>query len=182
MKTKLSFLLAALLLISTGAFAQSGETPLKGDVNEDGKVDVADINAIIKIMKDAGGTAEAPTYYWYVGQTDPSTMSSISPIVTNNSSPGWRKIGNILPNYSKTNKLWDGTIVITVGTQRVPGYLAIPMKSDGITSAAVPRDGADNDGTTVGMYTKYITLTIEGVKYQIFKSEGNLRSFDINVF
>ena len=41
---------AAMLLVSVSAFAQSGETPLKGDVNEDGVVDVADINAIISII------------------------------------------------------------------------------------------------------------------------------------
>ena len=33
---------AAMLLVSAGAFAQSSETPLKGDVNEDGKVNVYD--------------------------------------------------------------------------------------------------------------------------------------------
>ena len=63
------------LLLSVSAFAQSGETPLKGDVNEDGKVDVADINAIIKIMKDAGGTGGETVYYWYAGQTPPTSIS-----------------------------------------------------------------------------------------------------------
>lgn len=67
MKTKFMMLLAAMLL-SASAFAQSeNNEPLKGDVNGDGKVDVADINEIIKIMKEAGGTAETPTYYWYLG-------------------------------------------------------------------------------------------------------------------
>ena len=55
MKTRIMTMLTALLL-SVSAFAQSGETPLKGDVNEDGKVDVADINAIIKIMKNMAHT------------------------------------------------------------------------------------------------------------------------------
>ena len=44
MKTKTKFLLAALvMLFSIGAKAQSGSTPIKGDVNGDGVVDVADI-------------------------------------------------------------------------------------------------------------------------------------------
>ena len=51
------------VLLNTCVFAQSVETPLKGDVNEDGKVDVADINAVIQIMKDAGGTFEVPVEY-----------------------------------------------------------------------------------------------------------------------
>ncbi|MBR6894199.1 MAG: hypothetical protein IKN15_13365 [Bacteroidaceae bacterium] len=81
MKTRILTMLAALLLISTGAFAQSSETPLKGDVNEDGKVDVADINAIIKIMKDAGGTSGETTYYWYAGTTLPDS-TNINSIAT----------------------------------------------------------------------------------------------------
>jgi hypothetical protein len=59
---------AAMLLVSVSAFAQSG-TPLKGDVNEDGVVDVADINAIIAIMKNGGGTGESTTYYFSIGTT-----------------------------------------------------------------------------------------------------------------
>ena len=47
MKTKKFFLLlAAVLLGSVSAMAQSGNNnPLKGDVNEDGVVDVADVVA-----------------------------------------------------------------------------------------------------------------------------------------
>ena len=43
------FTFAAMLLMSVCTFAQSG-TPLKGDVNGDGKVDVADIVAVIEII------------------------------------------------------------------------------------------------------------------------------------
>ena len=70
MKKNLLLSITAMLLMCVSAFAQNGEMPQKGDVNEDGKVDVADINAVIKIMKDGGGTAEAPTYYWYVGKDE----------------------------------------------------------------------------------------------------------------
>ena len=65
MKTKITFLLAALLitLFSVNANAQSNTTPIKGDVNGDGVVDVADINAIIAIMKNGGGTNDGK--YWF---------------------------------------------------------------------------------------------------------------------
>lgn len=56
MKTNKLFLIAAMLLMSVGAFAQSGNSQ-KGDVNGDGKVDVADIVAIIEIIKNGGRTA-----------------------------------------------------------------------------------------------------------------------------
>ena len=66
MKTKKLFLMAAMLLMSVCTFAQNS-TSLKGDVNEDGTVDVADLVSIMKIMKDAGGTAGDKMYYWYAG-------------------------------------------------------------------------------------------------------------------
>ena len=50
--------LFVVMLGTLGAYAQSNTTPIKGDVNEDGVVDVADINAIIAIMKNGGGTSE----------------------------------------------------------------------------------------------------------------------------
>lgn len=68
-------LLAAVLLGSVSVSAQSnnapkkvdGETPLEGDINGDGTVDVADMVNIIKIMKDAGGAVGEKQYYWYAG-------------------------------------------------------------------------------------------------------------------
>ena len=65
MKTKNLFLMAAMLLASMCTCAQSkSNEPLKGDVNGDGKVDVADITAIIAIIMENGGTQT--TYYWGV--------------------------------------------------------------------------------------------------------------------
>ena len=65
MKRIYLFVLSALMmLMSTSAMAQS-ET-VKGDVNGDGVVDVADIAAVIKIMTNNGDIEKK--YYWYVGQ------------------------------------------------------------------------------------------------------------------
>ena len=75
MRTKFFMLLAAVLL-SASAFAQSeGTGTLKGDVNEDGVVDVADINAVIEIMKNGGGTGEETKYYFSVGTTAPTASN-----------------------------------------------------------------------------------------------------------
>ena len=76
MKQKLLMMLAALMLLGTSAMAQS-ET-LKGDVNGDGVVDVADIAAVIQIMKDNGDIETK--YYWYAGWTEP-TAANIATIV-----------------------------------------------------------------------------------------------------
>ena len=75
MKQKLFMMLAALMLLGTSAMAQS-ET-LKGDVNADGVVDVADINAVIKIMTEAN---DPGVYYWYAGWTEP-TAANIATII-----------------------------------------------------------------------------------------------------
>lgn len=72
MKQKILMLLAVVLLGSASAFAQSGNIePARGDVNGDGVVDVADIAAVIKIIKDGGGTVTVGGYF-YLGTTQPT--------------------------------------------------------------------------------------------------------------
>ena len=70
------FLMAAMLLTGVCAFAQDNN-PIKGDVNGDGKVDVADIVAIIEIMKNGGGTSSETASYYYVGTTKPTSSMTI---------------------------------------------------------------------------------------------------------
>lgn len=77
MKTKnLLMLMAAMLLSCTSAFAQSGNTPAKGDVNEDGTVDVADIVNVIKIMKEGGGAVGEKMCYWYAGANNGNAVQA----------------------------------------------------------------------------------------------------------
>ena len=159
MKTKFFFLLAAMLLMSVSAFAQSSETPLKGDVNGDGVVDVADINAIIAIMKNGGGTGEETKYYWYVGQTDPNTMSTIDPIVTDTSSPGWRYIGTSVGTYTMSNPLYDATRQgrIVTGEIKSTVYVALPNNTIKVRNSDGGELGYQYDGTkTINNVTYYI--------------------------
>ena len=100
MKQKLLMMLAALMLMGTSAMAQS-ET-LKGDVNGDGVVDVADIAAVIQIMKDNGDIETK--YYWYAGWTIP-TAENIATIVNEANGKAGAYIGTSLGTYSKTNPL-----------------------------------------------------------------------------
>ena len=79
-KKMLSLLAAFFMLFGTSAMAQV-ESTLEGDVNGDGVVDIADITAVIAIIKQ---NAEAnPTYYWYVGSMseadalNPTTLGNI---------------------------------------------------------------------------------------------------------
>ena len=89
MKQRIFMMLAAMLL-SIGAFAQNGT--LKGDVNNDGKVDVADVVAVIDIiMKGGGQGSETKAYYWFVGKDGDEVNFNPNNIEASDSeSAGWR--------------------------------------------------------------------------------------------
>ena len=145
---------------------------VKGDVNGDGVVDVADIAAVIKIMTENGSIEKK--YYWYVGQENPASMTSISPIVTDNTSPGWRLIGTSVPTYSASKMLWEGSVnPIVTGTTKQIIYVAIP------NSTIKLRDG---DGNVVDNYTNIATKEINGVKYYIYQSPVAGKSFVWDIY
>ena len=176
MKKKILSLLAAFfMLFGTSAMAQV-ESTLEGDVNGDGVADIADITAVTAIIKQ---NAEAnPTSYWYVGQKNPTSMTSIDPIVKDNTSPGWRLIGTSIPSYSVSNMLWNenkGTIV--TGDSLAKQYVAIPAKS-----SACPRDGAGNDASTVAIYNKLNNVTIGGVEYKVYETVGKSRKYLLDTY
>ena len=83
MKQKTFFAILSLLMLSLSSFAQA---PVKGDVNEDGKVDEDDISAIIEIIKNG---QNQPTYYWYAGNDIQQNTSTIT--VATGTNHGWRK-------------------------------------------------------------------------------------------
>ena len=175
MKTKFFMLLAAVLL-SASAFAQSGNNgTLKGDVNNDGTVDVADINAVIEIMKNGGGTGEETKYYWYVGQTQPTSMTSVtaqdSGIFTNNN---WHTI-NVNNTYSFKNPIYNSESNPIAGNSNTYWYVALPAdKSYGVY------DSDDVNEVTVGNITKLSsTITVENVTYNIYKTVGTYRKFNV---
>ena len=176
MKTKLFFVLASLMmLMSTSAMAQS-ET-IKGDVNGDGIVDVADIAAVIKIMTENGDIKKK--YYWYVGQENPAKMTSISPIVDDNTSPGWRLIGTSKPTsstFTSTNMLWNGVENEILFSSRDISYIAIPYKPLQMW------DVTTNDGMFYTIQNNGNTININGVDYYVYISDYKTRSFGMNIF
>ena len=172
MKQKLLMMLAALMLMGTSAMAQS-ET-LKGDVNGDGAVDVADIAAVIQIMKDNGDIETK--YYWYVGQENPASVDEIkdSDIAKADNEMGWHFIGTELGSYSSSNMLHKGgagTINIDPDYNDVKFYIALPI-GIGIY------DGLGNNLTS--KYTLESTPTIMGVKYNVYSDINS--EFGVNLY
>ena len=172
MKTMKRFL--ALLLFFVAAMnVQTLSAQTNGDVNNDGSVNEADISAIIEIMKEANGVGPKK-YYWYVGQENPASMTRISPIVDDTSSPGWRLIGTSVPTYSATNPLWNGDSNNIMFTDRNIYYIAVPNASIEIYNAA--------NGSVMDAFTTSSEVTIDGVKYTIYISNVKARSFVYKIF
>ena len=248
MKTNVLSCLAALLLISASAFAQSAA---KADVNDDGLVDVADVVSVAAIKKagaaipitsiklasiadvytdvetqlsliilptyatdkaitwtssnssvatvsQAGvvkgvgegvATITATTsngkkatcdvkvhqtvYYWYVGQTQPISQSSVTPqnseTFTNNN---WHTI-NVNNTYSFSNPIYNSESNPISGDSNTNWYVALPTdKSYGIY------DSDDVNEVTAGNITKVSTITITNVTYNIYKTVGTYRKFN----
>ncbi len=112
-------------------------------------------------------TVAEKVYYWYAGQTDPSTMTSISPIVTSTTEGGgWYELGTELP--TSINKLIKG------GQSGYIWYVAVPAGAN-----LVPGSSADPDtSVTTGSIKTFGT-----VDYQIYIYEGvtgTRYSFELN--
>ena len=113
---------AAMLLLSMGVFAQS-----TGDVNNDGKVDVADIVKIIDIIKNNGGGSGSveKVYYWYVSQVDPRTVAEADAVITTNElGQGWRLIADpatyLFDGTTSDKAIWSNPL------REAPWYIALP--------------------------------------------------------
>lgn len=175
MKQNFFMLLAAVLLSSASAFAQSeNNESIKGDVNGDGRVDIVDVTTVIDIyLNTVPDTLQTTIYYWYVGHENPMNMTSITPLSSNDASEGagWREIGTTLPTYSKTNPLWDGTIMSTASTKSTQ-YVALP--SDNIKSR---NDIDGSDVTTDGWIISPTKKTLNGVQYTIWTSINTKKGF-----
>ena len=153
MKQKFLMLLAVVLLSCVSAFAQSGNNePLKGDVNEDGKVDVADIAAVINIMKNGGGTTDGNLYF-YVGTEKPTSLSQASTVSSypaeytfTNPSETTKCYVYTLTNANKTVNFYDPAdpndpLVKQEDTTTISGY-KITYISDGTNPFKIGKGGS----------------------------------------
>ena len=150
MKTKIFALFAAMmLLVGTTAMAQSDNTSttvteIKGDVNNDGVVDVADIAAVIAVMHEQG-TVETQ-YYWYAGWTEP-TEANIGDCVkeTYPSAKG----STIMNPAGKTSTTLTGTII---------DFSTNPIYDQEARNAGTPREYYFVLPTGYGIYNPTLQL------------------------
>ena len=144
MKKKILSLLAAFfMLFGTSAMAQVDST-LEGDVNGDGVVDIADITAVIAIIKQ---NAEAnPTYYWYAGWTEP-TASNIGTIV-NEKYPNAKGSTTMNPAGKKSTTL-AGTVI---------DFSTNPIYDQEARNAGTPREYYFVLPTGYGIYNPTLQL------------------------
>lgn len=150
---KIFMLLAAVLLSGVSVFAQSNEQ-LKADVNEDGVVDFADVVAVIDIIQQ-GRQANSTIYYWYVGNSMPSTVDT-SNLKSSAAEIGWHIMD-------------DTAISFTVGQCVVENqstwYVCIPV-INGSAFTKVLSGGIDVTTTY-----RVTTETIDGQEYTIFEQK-----------
>lgn len=149
MKTKL-FMLLTMMFVSMGAFAQS--SAIQGDVNNDGKVDVADIVKVIDIMQNSA-PQPAVTYYWYVGTTKPTSLDQCEVIseypaeqIFTNPSETTKCYVFTLTNSDKTVNFYDpadpnDALVKQEDTTTINGY-KITYISDGTNPFKIAKGGS----------------------------------------
>ena len=100
-------LLAVVLLSGASAFAQSESETLKGDVNEDGVVDVADINAIIEIMK-AEEQAVDKYYLGVISDDDMENQTAVNNLIANSTTTTSSALSSItLPSGAPSNNGYE---------------------------------------------------------------------------
>lgn len=161
MKKKILSLLAAFfMLFGTSAMAQV-ESTLEGDVNGDGVVDIADITAVIAIIKQ---NAEAnPTYYWYLGWDNNDWYGKPELVTSTN---GWNETTtNAMPTtYNRTN----GQPYSLKGTEE-DTYLVLIMPENWPVPTIY---SSGKDGTYDISVIDAKSITINGVKYKLYSSGG----------
>lgn len=170
MKTKL-FMLLTMMFVSMGAFAQS--SAIQGDVNNDGKVDVADIVKVIDIMQQGSSEpGDDSEFYWFAAQTNP-TLPEVDPesfevdnIDENgNKLQGWF---TLTEEQLSAGKFAQRANAETAGTW----YVALPVEGNWKLTA--------NDYHTLASGTiNHGTITYKTKLYNVWEIEGTYKRMNV---
>lgn len=133
----------------------------KGDINEDGVVNAADIVALVNIIMNGEEPSGGTKYYWYAGTTLPTANN----------------IASIALGSSNTIEKWDGKefSITNSGEEATPAYVCTPVDfkvswkdTNGFTLNLVEVDGA--------------RFTLNGIKYKVQKRGRDLSAGAIITF
>lgn len=117
--------------------------------------------------------APAVTYYWYAGQTQPTSQQSVTaqdtePFTNNN----WHTIDDINAEYSLSNPLYESSTKQIDGNEKTYWYVAVPSAS----SISI-YDSDDVNEVDNGNWTTEEPITVGGVSYNVYKSTGRMPNF-----
>lgn len=152
MKSKLIITLTALLMLGGISAMAQGSFP-KGDINEDGVVNAADIVALANIIMNGEEPSGGTKYYWYAGTTLPTANN----------------IASIALGSSNTIEKWDGKefSITNSGEEATPAYVCTPVDfkvswkdMNGFTLNLVEVEGAG--------------FTLNGIEYKVQKKGRDL--------
>ena len=156
MKSRIFTFLAAVLLTGISAFAQSVE-PIKGDVNGDRRVDVADIANIIDIM------AKGEAGYFYFGNVRPTTENYTS-------------LPGVIGSYTSISEASGATATIAAGETL---YMMCPASwMEGNSVELEGEDGnpvsflEEKDVTTISGYVIYRTQVLNDEINVVLKTQN----------
>ena len=167
MKTKLIITLTALLMLvginvqaqeSSQTTTRAESTELEGDLNHDGKVNVADVTYLVDLIMKQSTSG----YYWYfgVGDLTSSNVPNSSNLYTyDNPGLGWYALDTTVNSFN--------TPTARINTNRLPWIIALPVAS-GFNDAQDALGSIINDGI---WYTS--NITINGVQYLIIKEDDD---------
>ena len=162
MKSKFFTLFAVFMLL----FGAKVMAQTNGDVNEDGVVNEQDIEAIIKIMQDAGGVKEQTKYYWY-WNNDPEILFG-DPL---GEQVDYSKAQQVI-SFEELGFTTDGTQVTLKNTGTNNVYILCP-KAWVNKFAIFNSTNAANVTKGYGDISEFITnLTMNGVEYVLLEAQG----------
>ena len=128
----------------------------------------------VTVSATFAGISGEPIYYWYLGQENPLTMTSISPIVTNDRD-GWRLIGDKLNTpYSSSNMFFKGIIKFNELKQGM--YVALPTEANVYVRSQFDHSSILTD------WVKQTTKDIEGVNYTIYLNNVWAMEQDVEIY
>lgn len=155
MKKSIFTLLAVMMFASISVFAQ-GVEPIKGDVNGDGRVDLADIASIIDII------AKGEAGYFYFGTARPTAENYTS-------------LPGVIGSYTSISEASGATATIAAGETL---YMMCPASwMEGKSVELEDESGnpisflEEKDAITISGYVIYRTLALNDEKTVVLKTQ-----------